>query len=256
MATLELSNVTLEYPLFKSIKRGVLASLGQSRFLGGQLQRTSEKSAKVVALSNINLKLGDGDRVAVFGHNSSGKTTLLKTLSGFYKPQQGHVHTVGRIASVLNMVSGLRMSMSAEDNIDLSLVLAGVPQNERLERKTQILVNSQLGEFACLPIEKLSSGMLMRLAFSISTISDPDILLLDEWVGVGDLRFIDKAKVRLEELVERSGLLVYATHNPTIANKLCNQAICLHRGEIVMRGTVNEVSDYYRQSMESGPTEN
>ena len=250
MASLRLENVTLEYPVLDSIRNKFSANLEKAKLVGGRLQQSVNNKAKVVALNNISLALNDGDRLALLGHNGSGKTSLLKTMSGFYQPSAGQVLRQGRLASVLNMVSGLRMNLSSDENVDLALQVAGIDKLERSKLKLEILTHSQLGEFTSLPISKLSSGMLMRLAFYLSTMTKPDILLLDEWVGVGDLAFIDKASERLASMVEGSGIVVYATHNRTIAAKLCNKAVCLHRGEIIAHGEVKSVCDQYTDIMQ------
>lgn len=248
MASIELRNVRVSYPVFgkrrRSFKRDVLA-LGT----GGRIGVDEGNRLRVEALRNVSLSLEHGDRVALVGHNGAGKSTMLRVLAGIYEPTTGTVEVEGSVAPVLDFAQGMDAESSGYENIRIRGLFLGL-SNAEIERKTaEIAEFTELGEFLEMPIRTYSAGMRARLAFAISTSIDPDILLLDEGVGAGDASFTMKARQRVEDLISRSGILVLATHSTALAKDLCDKALWLKQGEIVGWGDVEEVIEKYQASL-------
>lgn len=249
MARIHLDNVSLKYPLFETGSRTLMGSISNLGLIGGRLETDASRNVTIQALDEVSFELEEGDRVAVFGHNGAGKSSLLKVLSGFYQPTSGSVVCEGKVAAILSLVSGMKMNLTGYENILLGLTLHGVDTAQVANKAAEIAEFSGLGQFLDVPISRLSSGMLMRLAFSISTSVQADILLLDEWVGAGDLGFIAKAQTRLDQMLSGSTIVVYATHSGHVAKQLCNKAICLMNGKLVNSGSVEDVVKYYQREM-------
>jgi lipopolysaccharide transport system ATP-binding protein len=205
-------------------------------------------SHQVHALRGISLDLRPGDRLGIIGQNGAGKTTLLKVMSGIYCPTGGSVSTRGRISPLFEMATGFEADSSGWDNIVSRGLLLGMTMSEIREKTAEIAEFSELGDFLSLPVRCYSSGMYIRLAFSISTAIEPDILLLDEVIASGDLSFFAKARRRMMELVERSAILVLVTHALDVAQEMCNRAIWLRDGLITADGEPAQVIAAYRNS--------
>lgn len=192
-------------------------------------------------LHDINLDIQSGERVGLIGPNGSGKSTLLRVIAGIYFPTQGTVELEGRVSSMLTVGLGMQMDYTGYRNIDLSLIVAGVPRADREGLKQKIAEFSELGEFLHQPVRNYSSGMAMRLKFSCATAIRPDVLLLDEWLGAGDMDFKDKATDRMNDLVSEAGIVVLATHNVPLMKKVCNKAVWLERGKLMAKGEIDDV---------------
>ncbi len=249
MPHLELHNVSLDYPIYNLDARSLTQSISTIAGTGGLLRSDGKQRTSVLALDQISLRLDAGDRLAVLGHNGAGKSTLLKVMSGFYRPTTGHIVRQGRVSAMLSMASGMRQNLTGRENARLVLQLNGYT-GEQLEAKLiEIESLSELGGFFELPLSRLSSGMMMRLAFTLSTNLEPEILLLDEWVGAGDMAFVEKARQRMSELLEKSTIVVYTTHSIAMAQSFCTSAICLDGGRLVHQGSVEEVAEFYTKRM-------
>lgn len=210
------------------------------------------QDGSVHALKGLNLALKEGDRLAVIGHNGAGKSTLLKLIAGIYPPSSGFVQTSGKISCLFELATGFQMECSGWENIYLrGLMLGDTPQGIR-SKMSEIAEFSELGEFLEMPVKYYSSGMFMRLAFSVSTAIRPDILLLDEVLGAGDAGFLTKAKRRMQELMDTTKIMVFVTHSMESAIAFCNSCIWLDKGEIRIQGTPGEVSATYLQTMTQG----
>lgn len=244
MARVLLENVSVDIPVFTSETRSLRKSL--LRFGGGS-GRLKQESGHVVAraLNHINLDLRDGDRLGLVGVNGAGKTTLLRVLAGTYPPTAGRIRSEGRVASLLDVSLGLDYELSGLQNIYLKALFHGVSRQEIDGRLEEIIDFADLGEFINLPVRTYSSGMVLRLAFSIITSMVPDIILMDEWVGVGDSHFIEKATERLENFVGRSSILVLASHSEDLIRKVCNRALLMSQGNILTDGSVENVYHQY-----------
>jgi lipopolysaccharide transport system ATP-binding protein len=177
----------------------------------------------VAALSHVSFSLRAGDRLALVGPNGSGKTTLLRVLAGVYAPDEGVVETVGKIASLLDLSLGLQPTATGFENIYLRGLVAGLSKAQIREKTAEIANFSGLGAFLGLPLKTYSAGMVARLAFGVVTSVNADILLMDEWLGVGDAAFRNKAQDRLMKLVENATIFCFASHDIGMLKQLCNK---------------------------------
>lgn len=231
MTRISLKNVSVNFPIYgagaSSLKKTLAASVTGGRF-------GKETGVTVVqALSDITLELRAGDRLGLVGHNGAGKSTLLRTLAGVYEPSAGEFIREGTVSSLIDPSLGIEPDATGLENITLRGLVMGMSKRE-IERLTpEICEFSGLGEYVNMPIRTYSTGMLMRLAFSISTSMQADILLMDEWLSVGDAEFTEKAEKRMRDVVSKSGILVLASHSPDLIAKECNRVIHLEHGRIV-----------------------
>lgn len=208
------------------------------------------KDGTVHAIKNMNLEIGEGERVTIIGHNGAGKSTFLKIVSGIYPPTSGELKVDGRISSMFELATGFQMEQSGLDNIYLRGLMLGEKPKQIKEKMREIAEFSELGDFLNMPVKYYSSGMFVRLAFSVSTAIKPEILLLDEIVGAGDAAFIAKANRRMKELMISSRIMVLVTHSMKDAIELGNRCIWLERGKIIMDGSPEKVTKEYLKSME------
>lgn len=232
MSFIKLDNVSLSYPVLGAYTRSLKQSI-LKKLCGGGGATEHDKINFVEALKNINLNLTSGDRLGLIGRNGAGKSTLLRLLAGVYAPTQGSVQTDGSISPLLGISVGMHPLATGYENIKFRCLLYGFDK-----KKTQAIIKdieefTELGAFLNMPIKTYSSGMSMRLSFGIATAIIPDILIVDEVVGVGDAQFLDKAKNRLNSLIESSNILVLASHSEEIIKKFCNKILWLDRGAIV-----------------------
>jgi lipopolysaccharide transport system ATP-binding protein len=221
-------DLTLRFPVYgvdaKSLKKRLAAVT-----IGGRLGSHAGVT-EVQALSNVNLELKAGDRLGLVGHNGAGKTTLLRALSGAYEPDEGQVEVQGRIAALLDLGLGIDASATGYDNIKLRGRIAGLTTREIDARMDEIAEFSGLGPFLAMPVKTYSAGMRGRLAFAAATAVDADVLLMDEWIAVGDSEFQQMAHKRLLKLVERAGILVLASHDLDLIRLYCNKVMRLDGG--------------------------
>jgi ABC-type polysaccharide/polyol phosphate transport system ATPase subunit len=189
---------------------------------------------KVLALDRVNFELHAGDRLGLVGANGAGKTTLLKVLYGIYKPTGGRLTIGGRVDALFNINLGFRKEATGRRNIELRGLINGWSRREIAARADAIIEFSELGEFIDMPFKTYSQGMAARLAFSIATSFEPEILLLDEWIGAGDAAFQAKAKDRMDALAERAGIVVLASHNRDLISRVCNRTLELEHGRVVV----------------------
>ena len=199
---------------------------------GGRIATDSGKKVTINSLNHINLELTNGDRVGLIGHNGAGKSTLLRVLSGVYVPSSGKIKSQGKIVSLLDISVGMDGESTGYENIMLRGILLGLSPQEVTQKIDEIAEFSELGDYLNMPMRTYSSGMNLRLAFSIITTFPADIILMDEWLSVGDARFNKKASERLDEMVAQSSILVIASHDDALVNRLCNKVITLEHGEI------------------------
>lgn len=221
-------------------------SLTYPRVAGGLRSVLSRKRApSKQALSNINLKVVEGESLALVGLNGSGKSTLLRIMARIYEPDTGTVTVNGRTAALFNLGIGMRIDMSGRANILLMGMIAGFSRPQMLEIMPKIIEFSELGDVIDDPMVTYSQGMAMRLSFATITALNPEILLLDEWIGAGDRVFRLKAEQRLKGMVDRASGFVLASHNTAIVKRYCTSAIWLNQGRIEMQGPVEDVIDAF-----------
>ena len=194
---------------------------------GGKIGRNISNQVAVTALHNLSLKLEPGDRLGVMGPNGAGKSTLLRVIAGIYEPTQGSVEVRGRIASLINISLGMELEASGYENIRMRGVMMGLSLKQIKSLEEEIADFTELGPYLNMPIRSYSTGMHMRLGFAVSTAVPADILLMDEWLSVGDEAFKIKAEKRLGEYVKKSSILVIASHSKETIEKLSNKTLNL-----------------------------
>ncbi len=234
---IELNGISLDYPIY-SVKAQSLRNAVMNLAVGGKLLKDGRDVIHVHALNNINFKLEEGDRLGIIGHNGAGKTTLLKVLAGVYEPTQGRISVKGRISSMVDISLGVDGHLTGRENIINMARRRGFATKQILARMPEIIEFSDLGGFIDLPFKTYSAGMGARLIFSVATNFDPDILLLDEWIGAGDAAFFDKAEAKMKNILERSRVMVIATHSMALVNRVCNKVLVLNGGNQEFFGDV------------------
>jgi lipopolysaccharide transport system ATP-binding protein len=206
-------------------------------------RRTVPRTVK--ALQSISLSIESGERVGLIGHNGAGKSTLLKVMAGIYPPQRGRVQIDGHVCPLFEFVTGFEMEANGWENIRTRALLLGMRPKEIDEKIESIAAFSDLGEFLDIPVRHYSTGMYVRLAFATSTAVDPQILLLDEVMAAGDAAFIESARERMNDLMERASLVVFATHSLDVLPRFCERTILLRQGRIVADGPTRDVVQRY-----------
>ncbi|HEV2516467.1 MAG TPA: ABC transporter ATP-binding protein [Devosia sp.] len=186
----------------------------------------------VTALDGVSFELEAGDRLGLVGANGAGKTTLLKVLYGIYEPTAGNLEIRGKVDALFNISIGFRQEATGRRNIMLRGLINGWTEDQIAGRTEEIIEFSELGDFIDMPFRSYSQGMAARLAFAIATTMEPEILLMDEWIGAGDAAFQVKAKQRMNELAEKAGIIVLASHSEELLKKTCNKRLELERGRV------------------------
>jgi lipopolysaccharide transport system ATP-binding protein len=232
MTHILLNDVCVDFPIYNTTGRSLKNYLMQAAT--GGLMGSNEKGHVVVkALQNICLDLKEGDRLGVTGHNGAGKSTLLRVISGVYEPTGGSFEVKGKVTSLIDLSLGMDSEATGIENIFLRGALLGF-NRRRLSAKVKEIVDfAGLGNFIEMPFRTYSTGMQMRLAFSIATVEQPEILVMDEWLTVGDADFQEKAQQRLDEIIKKTSILVIATHSPALVRQVCNRMIMLERGALI-----------------------
>ena len=245
MSYISLDHVDLVFKIWREKRIKDILIPGSKKF------NTFEKDGTVHALRDLTLRFEDGERIAVIGHNGAGKSSLLKMLAGIYPPTSGELKVEGRISSMFELATGFEMESTGWDNIYLrGLMLGETPQGIRSKMK-EIAEFSELGDFLNMPVKYYSSGMFLRLAFSVSTAIEPDILLLDEVVAAGDAAFIEKAAKRMHDMIDTAKIMVYVTHSMSQAVDMCNRCLWLERGTLMMDGKPEDVTRAYMESIKN-----
>ena len=201
------------------------------------------------ALNDVSFSVGRGEIVGIIGTNGSGKSTLLKVISGIYRPTQGKAVTAGRVAPMLELGSGFDVELSGRENIFLNGAIMGYSEEFLKSRYDEIVAFSELGDFIHQPIKTYSSGMMMRLAFSVATLVDPEILIVDEILAVGDERFQKKSYDRMMSLMDGDTTVLMVSHNLDQIRRMCSRVIWLDKGHLKMDGETSEVCDAYHRSL-------
>ncbi|GJH09268.1 ABC transporter ATP-binding protein [Caballeronia novacaledonica] len=225
-----------------SLKSTVLNALRR----GGKEQKRERRI--VHALKGITLDIEHGERVGLIGLNGAGKSTILKVMAGIYPPTSGEARINGHVSAMFELATGFEMTQTGWDNIRIRGMLLGLSPAEVEERIHQIAEFSELGEFLDYPVKTYSAGMFIRLAFSVSTAINPEILLLDEVMGAGDMQFANKAKRRMHEFMEQGKILVFSSHSLDMLESFCERVIWLRKGEIVLDGAASDVLAEYRRT--------
>ena len=197
-------------------------------------------------LENVTFDVKRGEIFGVIGRNGAGKSTLLKVVSGIYKPTSGKAVSAGRIAPMLELGSGFDQELSGHDNIFLNGAILGFSEDFLKEKYDEIVAFSELGEFIHQPIKTYSSGMMMRLAFSVATIVEPEILIVDEILAVGDASFQQKSRARMLELMQGGTTVLFVSHAMSQIREMCDRVLWLDHGQVKMLGDTQTVCDAYQ----------
>lgn len=245
MVSVSLSNVSLDIPIY-DVGASSLRKMVLSKTVGGGFGQ-SGGHISVHALKNVSFEAKDGDRIGLVGTNGSGKSTLLRVLSDVYSPSGGSVHVVGKVSPMFDATLGMTMEATGYENIRICGRLWGLTPAQIEASLDDIVAFTELGDYLNVPVRTYSTGMMLRLAFAIATVRDPEILLLDEIIGVGDSAFFTKAFNRLRSVVARSRILFVASHADAILRLLCNKVIWLHQGTLMEFGPIEDVLKSYRK---------
>lgn len=244
MTSIVFANASVEFPIFNASKRSLRHQVLKMAAFGGLGERDS-RIVRVRALSDISLTIGAGERVGILGHNGAGKTSFLKVLSGIHEPTKGEVIRKGRISALTDISIGIDPEATGRENIFIRGALLGFTRQEMASKLEDIIAFTQLREFIDLPVRTYSSGMHLRLAFAVATAIDPEILVLDEWLSVGDEEFRIEAEARMASLLARTKVLVIASHSRQLIQDTCSRVIWLDAGRVKMDGPADEVLNAY-----------
>jgi ABC-2 type transport system ATP-binding protein/lipopolysaccharide transport system ATP-binding protein len=239
MALIILEHVSVEFSIYQGSSRSLKKSLLRAG-TGGRFAEDANERICIQALDDISLRIEHGDRLGIVGSNGAGKTTLLRVLAGVYEPVNGRVLIHGKISPLFDVGLGMDPEATGEENIILRGLYLGFSKREMQARTQEIVEFTELGQYLSLPVRTYSAGMMLRLAFAVSTCIEPDILLMDEWVLAGDAQFQEKANQRVEAFVDRSNILVLASHSDDMIRRWCNKVIRLEQGQIVAAGRTPE----------------
>lgn len=242
MQIIEVSDVSMRYKIagdrIQSIKEYTVAKLkGKIRY------------EEFWALRNVTFSVGRGEVIGILGHNGAGKSTLLKIVSGIFKPTSGNVTVRGNVVPMLELGSGFDPDLTGRENIFLNGAILGYSETFLKEKYEEIVEFSELGRFIEVPIRNYSSGMVARLGFSIATVVNPEILIVDEVLGVGDAQFQKKSRERMLGLMGGGTTVLFVSHAIDQVKGLCGRAIWLDHGQLVQEGPVESVCEAYRHNL-------
>jgi ABC-type polysaccharide/polyol phosphate transport system ATPase subunit len=251
-------NIHVEFPIYdlhaRSLKYTVglrhiakgLNRLGAGKLnVGGAIGTGEEGRVVIKALDDVSFDIQQGDRIGLLGHNGSGKSTLLRTLAGIYEPVSGIIRTNGRVVPLFDLQLGMDLDATGIENLWMRSRLLGLTTQQVEGSLDDIAEFTELGDYLAMPMRTYSTGMMLRLAFAISTSITPDILLLDEMIAAGDSAFIARADARLKAFLSRTGILVFASHSTPLLRQWCNKGMLLERGKVIAYGPLDDVIAQY-----------
>jgi lipopolysaccharide transport system ATP-binding protein len=242
-AAIDAEGICVDFPLYhgnaRSLKRAVFSTVS------GRVAADTKHRVVVQALRDISFQLRSGDRLGLIGGNGAGKTTLLRTLAGIYEPQTGHVRVQGSLNALLDPNLGMNVDLTGRENIMLRGLYNGLSLAAIRQLEKDVAAFAELGEFIDLPVRVYSSGMVVRLGFALATAIRPQVLLMDEWFLAGDATFMERARVRLEDMVRGADILVLSTHVADVVLNWCTRVIWLDQGRIRADGPAETVLSQY-----------
>jgi homopolymeric O-antigen transport system ATP-binding protein len=231
-ASIVADRIRIEYPILNSMNRSLKRRF-VSAATGGLVAHDARDHIVVTALDGVSLSIAPGERVALVGHNGSGKSTLLRSIAGVYRPIAGELRVQGTISTLFDISTGFDLEATGSENVVLRGLVMGLTRAQIAQRMSEIREFSGLGDYLDLPIRTYSTGMLLRLAFGVATSVQRDIVLMDEWLAVGDAEFSERAEHRLHDHLSRTSILVLATHSDELVRNVCNRRIELKQGRVV-----------------------
>jgi ABC-type polysaccharide/polyol phosphate transport system ATPase subunit len=251
MPRIELDRVSLTFRVRQQQGRMTL----KEYLVRGLFLRPAQARMEVRALQEVSLRVGPGDRLGVIGHNGAGKSTLLKLLAGIYHPTGGRRRVEGQISSLFDISLGFEQEATGWENIYYRSYLQGETRRSVNAKIESIAAFTELGEFLNMPVRYYSAGMMVRLAFSIATAVEPEVLLIDEVLSVGDMSFRDKAGRRMREMMSTAKLAVIVSHDLGSLANLCDRGIWLDHGRVRAEGPIDDVIEAYTESVQGPPKE-
>ena len=246
--------LSLDFPIYdvasRSLKqmfmlRPIASVFRGASHVGGSIATGASGTVVVRAIDHISFEIGKAERVGLIGHNGAGKTTLLRTIAGIYEPTGGTLETTGRLMPLFNLMEGMMPDATGREFIRIRGILLGLEPHHLEALTEEVLEFCELGSYIDMPARTYSTGMLVRLAFALSTSVTSDILLFDELIGAGDARFVSKAQERLKSFVERSNIVIVASHSRAILEQWCNRLLLLEHGKLIADGSVQDVLKEY-----------
>jgi ABC-type polysaccharide/polyol phosphate transport system ATPase subunit len=249
-------SLSLDFPIYdttsRSLKqmfmlRPIVKVIRGNSHVGGSIAADASGTTVVRAIDAMSFEIEKGARVGLIGHNGAGKTTLLRVIAGIYEPTGGSLETIGRVMPLFNLMEGMMPDATGREFIRIRGILLGFESGQLDTLAEEVIEFCELGSYIDIPVRTYSTGMLVRLAFALATSATSEILLFDELIGAGDERFVSKAQQRLQIFVERSSILVVATHSRAVLDQWCNRAFLLEQGKLVLDGSVQEVLRGYDQ---------
>jgi ABC-2 type transport system ATP-binding protein/lipopolysaccharide transport system ATP-binding protein len=237
-------------PIYNAAGRSMRNAIFQR--VGGRVGSKQGDVVTVKALNDISVTVNAGDRLAILGHNGAGKSTILRVFSGAFEPSSGSAEISGSVSSLLDITMGMDPEMTGAENVVLRGVFVGLSLKEARDSIPEIEDYSELGGFMHLPLRTYSTGMILRLAFAVSTVRHRDILLLDELISVGDRSFAAKARDRIDKMIDNASILAFASHDLQTVMHYCNRAILLESGKLIVDGPVDAVIERYSQQSAAG----
>ena len=245
---IDVKNVTMMFDM--GIDKGFSFKQAFVNLLDPKVRKEQKKKERFVALNDVSFHVEKGEVVGIIGSNGAGKSTLLKVVSGVMKPSSGIVTVGGKIAPMIELGAGFDMELNARENIYLNGAVLGFTKEFLDEKFDEIVEFSELKDFLDVPVKNYSSGMTAKLAFSIATIVDPEILIVDEILSVGDIRFQEKRKKKMMAMIEGGTTVLYVSHSIESIEKLCTKAIWLEHGKLIDIGDTHEIcAKYYEYQM-------
>lgn len=234
--------------VFQAVTKS-FARAGRQMLLRSLLKqlRDEQKHERLVALQNVSFEFCDGESVAIVGRNGAGKSTLLNLIAGLSEPDSGSIQVEGRIAALLDLGAGFHPDLTGRENLFVNAALLGLRRKEAEQRYQAIVEFSGLGDFIDQPLRTYSSGMALRLGFAVAVNVDPDVLITDEVLAVGDANFQEKCFAEIQRLKDSGTLFVCVSHATVILPRICKKALWLEQGELVMSGPIDDVLRAYKQ---------
>lgn len=244
MARIDLKNICVEFPVYNVNSRSFKKTFIRLA-TGGTVVKDANQHVMICGLKDITLSIEHGDRIGLIGHNGAGKSTMLRLLAGIYEPTHGLINIQGRVSPMLDLMQGMEHELTGYENIILRGTMLGYTRSKIQNQMSEIAELTGLGDYLAMPIRTYSAGMMVRLAFAISTSIQPEILLIDEIVGAGDAAFMETARQRMNSLLNQSSIVVIANHSDEVMKELCNKALLLEGGSVKYFGSIEKALEIY-----------